>query len=349
MAKKTASTARKTVLYRRCVITPKSTQTLQQLVAAALVAQPKASDRYEPLNAQSTELRCIGKHVVSSNCLCGYLTTFERGAAQPVIGDDPTAVSLRLGALPPPPAQKGGVQQQYVPGVVYFAIYQNHLALVQSSAIRSNALENHLSWLLKERTNQLAATDSFALSDEAQKATKAKIRKSHVKSISLGQPLMAEEIVTLPAAAQGADKGHQKAPATNAAKKQRKFRPQGPMVDLIRSYFTDQSDFEKLGLDEVFDGNLEVWIEIRYPKRKRTRPEDAMKLMDTLGVALRDIEGDQVALQLADGSKVTGKELKISAPLDFPVLAHNLPDESKLWDEMSAWLLAQLAHGVVDP
>lgn len=337
-----SSNAQRTISYRRCVITPKQQQTLQQLVSAAITSKSKASDRLEPLNPQSTELRCIGHHSIVSGCLCGYLTTFERGATQPVIDDDPQAASLRLGMLPPPPAKKGGVQQQYVPGVVYFAISGNHVALVQSASMRGSALEAHLSWLLKERTNQLAATHAFALSDEAQKATREKIKRSRVKRIALGQPMMTEVAAQeLPVDPITKPKTKQKAP--------KKFKPTGATLDLLRSYFSDDSSFESLGLDGVFDGNLEMWIEIRFPARKRTKPEDAMALMDTLGVALRDIESEQVELELEDGSRVRGQELKISSTIDVAVLANKLPDEKKLWDSMVSWLTLQLQNGVVDP
>lgn len=337
-----SSNAQRIISYRRCVITPKQQQTLQQLVSAAITSKPKPSDRLEPLNPQSTQLRFIGDHTIVSGCLCGYLTTFERGATQPVIDDDPQAASLRLGMLPPPPAKKGGVQQQFVPGVVYFAISGNHVALVQSASMRGAALEAHLSWLLKERTNQLAATHAFALSDEAQKATRDKIKKSRVKRIALGQPMMTEVAAQeLPAVTNTKPKAKQKAP--------KKFKPTGATLDLLRSYFSDDSSFESLGLDGVFDGNLEMWIEIRFPARKRTKPEDAMALMDTLGVALRDIESEQVELELEDGSKVRGQELKISSTIDVAVLANKLPDQKKLWDSMVSWLTLQLQNGVVDP
>ncbi|MBP6894315.1 MAG: hypothetical protein KBC94_07825 [Pseudacidovorax sp.] len=335
----------KAVSYRRCVLSPKQNVTLQQLVAAALVDKAKASDRFQPMNAQSTQFRCIGAHDVVSGCLVGYLTVFERGAAQPVINDDADATTLKLGALAPPKAEDGGVQQQFVPGVVYFAIHQNHLAIVQSASIRANALESHLSWLLKERTSHLPATVGLVLSDEAQKATKEKIRQSHVKKIALGQPLMEQvQPEELPSEVeQPAPKGQKK------GMKPAKFRPHGPAVEFLRSFFPDENQFEKLGFDEVFDGNLEVWIEVRYPKRKRSKPEDAVKFMDTLGIALRDVEGDQVALELADGKTVTGKELKIASTLEAPLLANGLPDHQKLWDAMVGWMLGQISNGVIDP
>ncbi len=339
-------TTTKTVSYRRCEISPKPGQNLQQLIGAALVKHPKPGNRYEPLNPQSTELRCIGMHYVESNCLCGFMTSFERGAAQPVVADDPAAASLRLGALVPPPAKNGTAQQQYVPGVLYFVVYNNHVVIVQSHSMRSGAFEAHLNWLLKSRTSELPATSIFALSNEAQKATKAKIQQSHVKAISLGQPLMSQ--VAVPVAPQ-ADGSGDVPPKSPRRKTESKFRPEGPMLDLLRNLFSDENDFEKLGLDEVFDGNLEVWIEIRYPKRKRTRAEDAVKLMDTLGVALRDLEGDQVSLELANGHKVSGNELKISGVVEAPLLNNKLPDEKRLLSAMVAWLTAQIENGVVDP
>lgn len=335
----------KTVYYRRCLIASDQKRDLQQLIGAALVTHPKPGGRYEPLNSQSTELRCIGKHSTISNCLCGYVTSFERGAAQPVVADDPAAASLQLGALAPPQPKKGQASQQYVPGVIYFVIHKNHVAFVSTHAMRSSALEAHFNWLLKSRTTELDATVPFSLSDEAQKVTKEKIKKSHVRSIAIGQPLMSEVGVPAVIEQDGIVVGSKK----QTKKAQSAFKPQGPMLELIRNLFDDENEFEKLGLDEVFDGNLEVWIEIRYPKRKRSRPEDAVKLMDTLGVALRDIEGDQVSLELENGHRVSGKDLKISGTVDVTPLQHNLPDQDKLWSSMISWLNAQITNGVIDP
>lgn len=340
------STISKTVSYRRCEISPKQGKNLQQLIGAALVKHPRPADRYEPLNAKSSELRCIGMHYVENNCLCGFMTSFERGAAQPVIADDAGAASLRLGALAPPLATNGAAQQQFVPGVLYFVAHQNHVAIVQSHSMRSGAFETHLNWLLKSRTSELPATSTFALSNEAQKATKAKIRQSHVKAIAIGQPLMSEVALAAPIAN---SEGKAAPAAKKRSKAESKFTPTGPMLDLIRNFFEDQSDFEKLGLEDVFDGNLEVWIEIRYPKRKRIRPEDSVKLMDALGIALRDIEGDQVSLELANGHKVSGNDLKISGTVDAQLLNNKLPDEKQLLSAMIAWLTAQIENGVVDP
>ena len=346
------STATKTINYRRCVIGGDQTRNLQQLIGAALSTFAKPSDRYEPMNPDSSELRCIAHNDIINGCLCGYMTSFERGASQPVVADDPVASSLRLSALSPPPAKKGSAQQQYVPGVLYFAIFQNHVTYVSTHAMRSSTFESHLNWLLKSRTSELDATTPFALSDEAQKVTKAKIRKSHVKAISIGQPLMSEVVETKAITNSSANQTFAIDEQKFKSKKQKaqsKFSPQGPMFELIRNLFNDENEFEKLGLDEIFEGNLEVWVEIRYPKRKRSQPEDTVKLMDTLGVALRDLEGDQVVLELQNGHRVSGKELKISGTVEAEIQVNKLPDEGRLLTEMVRWLKQQIEHGVIDP
>lgn len=340
MAKKT--TVSKATSYRRCTINPKQGQTLQQLVSAALVNLTKVDARLEPLDSEAKEFRVIGKHKVVNGFLCGYLSTFTRGRSQPTITDEPTATALSLGAAPPPNPVKGAKQQQYIPGVVYFAIFGNHVAVIQNTTMRSVTLESHLNWLLKSKTSTLLPTTQFALSDQAQKATVERIKKSHVKNIALGQPLMADFVPTVDTT------GPIGGQTSKSPKKDHKFKPQGPMVELIKQFF-ETEDFEKLGLDKVFDGNLEVWIEIRYPKRRRSNPEDAIKLMDNLGLALRDIEGDQVKLQLANGHTVSGHDLKVSGTIETLVLANGLPDEDQAWEKMTEWLGSQIKNGVVDP
>ena len=338
MQKKTNLT--KTVAYRRALILPKQGQTLQQLLSGSLVNLTTASQRTEPLDSQSTEVRVIGQHKVVNNMLCGYLSTFERGKSQLVITDDPSAVNLSLGAIPPPNSVKGGKKQEFIPGVIFFTVFENHVALTQSTTMRGSSLENHFAWLLKSKTSALAATAGLVLSDEAQKATKERIRQSHVKSIAFGQPLMSE--FTAPKSSSIDQREAVQEP------EKKRFKPSGPMYELLKQIFDDKK-FESLGLNEAFDGNLEVWIELRYPKRKRSKAEDTIQLMDNLGIGLRDIEGDQVTLQLANGHKVSGKDLKVTGNISIASDTAGQPDKDQVWVELTSWLANQVKNGVVDP
>lgn len=341
MCSDAVKTLKKSVNYRRSSISPNPGRNLQQLLDSVLDKIKLPAERYEPLNPLSTELRFIGATKKIKNCTCGYLSTFERGAVQPVVADDPNADALRIGSIPPPIAEEGKPQEQYIPGLLYFVVFKDHVVIAQNSSVRANAFEYHLNWLFKSKTDTLASTDMFALSDEAQKATKQKITESHIKAISFGQPLME------PVTQKDIQSDSPQAPKGKKAATQ--FRPGGAMLDLIKNIFSGSDGFEKLGLDQIYDGNLEIWIEVRYPKRSRSRPESSVKLMDTLGVALRDIEGEHVSLELANGHKVKGSELKISGSVKATERNDKLPDENSLYEAMVNWLKLQIDSGVVDP
>lgn len=333
MAKKT--TAKRRVHYRKTEFTGKQKQSLQQLVSAALTQHPLVQDRTEAIDAQATEVRLISKHLDVNGFLCGHLVSFERGRYQAMISDDPKAKSLSLTAMSAP--KQGNVQHQWVPGVLYFAIRDNHVIVVQSAAVRTTAFENHLAWLLRAKSNLLNAQQGFVLKDEPQPATKERIKRAHVKSVSIGRPLMSET---------SADAGT----VTLGEKTLKKFRPDNAFINLFKEILEDDTRFEKLGLeDSLFDGNLEVWIEIRYPKRKRSTPENAVQLLDNLGIALRDIDDNQARLQLKDGTVVEGKELRISSDLEIEVDAKGLPVDKDLFEQMGSWLQLQMKNGIISP
>lgn len=332
MAKKKPTTTRK-VYYRRARFSNRTSQSLQQCVAQALGTQTTIGQRLEALGSMASEFRCIAGWRNHGHYLCGHLVTFERGRYQAIIDDDPNAKVLKLSALAPPKSSNR-IQQQYVPGVLYFVMHKNHVVVMQTSAMRASALEQHLLWLLRSKTQTIPAQQGFGLSDEPQKATRERIRKSHVKSVMIGRPLM--ESVSL-------EDDERKTNVT-------KFKPEGVVLSFLREML-DQNQFEKLGLeDSLFDGNLEVWIQIRHPKRVRAKPADAVKLLDDISIALRDLEEDEARLRLNDGSVVTGKELKISGDVEVVMAeAKGMLDEQDTYDQMIAWLERQLKNGVVTP
>lgn len=325
-----STATQKSVYYRRARFTESMSRSLQQMLSEAVTMQDHIRDRLETMDSAATEFRVISACKQEGSFLCGRLTTFERGGFQLVIADDPDAKSLPLSAIEPP--NQDGVPHQFATGILYFCIFQNHIAVIQSTALKAGAFEQHLAWLLRAKTSVLAPEQGVALSDEPQQATRDRIKKSHVKSVKLGRPFMDETVLASTEQAHGTS--------------QTKFKPSGPLVTMIKEWI-DPTQFERLGLEEgVFDGNLEVWIEIRYPKRLRTRPEDSVRLLDDLAIALRDMDEDQARLELADGTVVTGNQLKITGRIDVKMSA-GLLDESDLYTNMREWLETLIRDGVI--
>lgn len=300
------------------------------MLSDALTKLDHVRDRLEATDSGATEFRVISASRSEGGFLCGRLTTFERGRFQVVIADDPDATDLPLSAIEPP--NKAGIQHQFATGILYFCIFRNHVAVVQSAALKAGRFEQHLAWLLRDKTELLTAQQGVALSDEPQPATRERIRKTHVKSIMLGRPLLEQPVIEATTAGSG--------------KAQTRFRGSGPFISLIKDWI-EPTQFERLGLEEgVFDGNLEVWIEFRYPKRLRSNPEDAVRLLDDLALALRDIDEDEARLELADGTRIAGNQLKISGKLGITV-TDGLIDESELYSSMRGWLEKLIRDGVI--
>ena len=325
-----ANSIQKTVYYRRARFSESMPRTAQQMISEALGKLSHVRDRLEATDSAASEFRVISASRSEAGFLCGRLTTFERGGFQVVIADDPDATDLPLSAIEPP--EKGGVPHQFAKGMLYFCIFQNHVAIVQSASLKAGHFEQHLAWLLRDKTSTLTAQQGVALSDEPQPATRERIKKAHVKSVMLGRPLMETSVIV---------------PASDApGKAQTKFKGAGALITLIKEWI-DPVQFERIGLEEgVFDGNLEVWIEIRYPKRSRSRPEDAVLLLDDLALALRDLDENQVCLELVDGTRIVGNELKISGKVEA-LVSTGLLDEGDLYSSMREWLETLIRDGVI--
>lgn len=324
------SSSDKSVYYRRTRFSEPQTRTLQQMVSEALTNHPLVRDRLEAIDAAASEFRVISAKKAVGTFLCGRLTTFQRGGYQVVIKDDPDATDLPLSAIEAPDTD--GVPHQFATGMLYFCILNDHVAVIQSASLKARGFEQHLAWLLRGKTGILAPHHGLALSDEPQEVTRERIRKSHVKSVLLGRPLL-DDTVSI-------------APPDGKGKAQTKFRPTGPMLEFLKGMI-DPTQFERLDIeDRVFDGNLEVWIELRYPKRQRNRPEDSVKLLDDLALALRDFDEDQSRLELADGTTVVGSQLKIASRVSVS-MKDGLIVESELYDGMCGWIESLIQNGVI--
>lgn len=323
---------RKTVHYRRCQFHPQSDQTLQQLILAAMNQKPLTGDRTETIDPAASSFRVIGGCKEIGSMVCGTVLVFERGSYQIVVNDDPSAKSLILAAMQPP--QNGTVRQQFVPGVLFFAAFENHVAVVQSTSLRTTGFEQHLAWLLRGQCGLLSKQHGLVLADEPNKKTKDLLRSSSVKALSVGKPFM------VPAEENPSDEG------VPGEKDVSKLKPDAGVLSALRSFLPGDG-FSDLDLDDtVFDGELEVWLEIRYPAYARSRPENTAKLMDSLAVALRDQEEESVELELEDGTRVRGKDLKISSQINL-VLVDGVPDVDAFHSEMVSWLTNLLRTGMV--
>lgn len=329
------TTGKRAIRYFRAHFNDGVSQNLQQLLAAAVSKKGKIQDRLQTIDAAASATRVITRCKEEDGFLCGHLTMFERGSWQLVITDDPNATELSFEAVQPPTDRKTAKQQQWVQGALFFVVARNHVAVIQSQALKASAFEHYLAWLLRDRTELLTAQQGFALVDEPMPATEARIRKAHIKRVRLGRPLLNETEVEETTSVVGKPMGQV-------------FKASGSMIQVIKELM-DASQFEKLNLEKrVLEGNLELWIELRHPARVRSKPEDSVRLLDDLALGFRSLDEDEVQLQLADGTTVKGTDLRVTGNVTFSV-SKGVPVEADLFVNMREWLRNQIKNGLVKP
>jgi hypothetical protein len=156
----------KTFLYKRAsfqkVVAP---NTLQSLIGAALKSYPKAKDRHENPNADSVTFRLInyngphGLNGTGGKFLGCEMFSYNKGADQGAINFSDDAEQLDVDSVTP---EQG---KEFLEGTVYFGVLDDHVIVMQSSALRCSELERHLNWFLKRKAEVISEENHLELSD----------------------------------------------------------------------------------------------------------------------------------------------------------------------------------------
>ena len=334
---------RKNIIYKRAEIVHED-NSLQKLLEKALSKEGtcfKASDRREHPNPDQGSVRFINRHTMHSGMFFGQLIFFEPGRSQTYIELDDDADTYTIDALTPESLNdtksKEQKRKEFVESMLYFGVYENHLVLLQSTALKSRDLEAHLAWLLGTRTESLKNNSALILKDKPTEETLKRIVKSPVKSVHLGTPV---ETFGPEQSESKLDEG----PSGTGFTKAVKWIPKGIGADLIKAALGEDW-LNSLKLEDALDeANLQVNLEITY-LRKTT--STGQKMLDNIASSLRHIEPDDVKIELNGGGLVKGNDLKLTGPISVQY-NNGLIDESDLYSHMHSWLLQKIEQDEID-
>lgn len=80
----------------------------------------------------------------------GSLLIYSRGRNQPLVTEDDAATEMPVEQIAPPPSS-AGARRDFIESLLFFGIKDNHVILLQSSALRARQLETHLAGSFKQR------------------------------------------------------------------------------------------------------------------------------------------------------------------------------------------------------
>lgn len=324
---------RKTVWYKRAVLGTVSNQNLQTVLVSALRKLPTTGARLRrPGGGSDIGFELINGHASRYSMLCGNFVSFEAGRRQPYLHGLDTAPSFDLDAIAPPEGN-AKERREFLEGVAYFAIHENHVLICQSKAAGAREFERYLNWILWEATNVLPKPTAVVLSDQPSKKLVDKLNRNPIKSVRFGTPLEYESV-----SADETPRGYKRVTVS----------PRGVGADILKALFSN-SIFDNASLtDAIENDNIEVEVTVRF-KHKQHISDSGDGLLRSIAKAARHMDSDDFAIELHHAGTIKGDELRIHDSFDVQVSDAGLIREDDLNQSMATWLQSLLDAKMIDP
>lgn len=349
-----AEAVTKTIHYKRAVISGGGD--LQEILGRVFAEGSPAhrvGQRKEIVSADTNSFRVINHKRDYNGMLFCQMIYFEPGRSQAYITLNDDAESYALDALTnealnniEAPAEREQHRKEFVDSFLYFGVFENHLVVLQSSALRSRELEAHLGWLIGS-FGGVAVGTAIILQDQPSQETFERVARAPVKKIEIGSPMTTAQVVP-----EGERQVQQNAAPVQPEEEQGidarrvRFFPTGFAGDVIKAAL-GADWFNRLDLEEDLDeANLKVSLEITYV-RQTTRV--GQRMLDNIATSLRHVDEADVRISLNGGGEIKGNDLKLSGPISVAKLENGLLDEGVLYHKMHGWLVGKLRQGEADP
>lgn len=314
----------KSVWYKRAQHTL-SGQTLQSLLNSALAALADPFQRLWAPNGEQGDKFAINGFTTFKGALAGQFVCFEPGQRQPIITLASGNPSFDITAI-----TAGAAGKEFLEGICYFLIFQDHILFVNSKALGTKEFERYVLWLLAEATKTIDPTAVVSISDQPPTATQRKVANKKLRGVTFGTPLR-------PTAT----------PAVVDGKSMVVYKADAPSWEGLRG-FLGSKVIDKLKLTQALDeAQLEVQVTVRV-KGARTVSSDAHKMLGELAKAARHFDPEDVEMEVQGVGVVKGDEMKIHK--SFSVKLHEsggLVDEGELWQKVLDWLRQMIDDGTV--
>lgn len=316
----------KTFIYKRVefdYLSPKlGTKTLKDMLNLALAKKNKPLERSEKINENDEMRRVIGHYKSDGAYLCGQVMLYEKGMEILFLvgSDDETSFDVESACLSD--ATEDGKKREVLQGALYFVVFENHMAVLQSQSVTVKSLEQHLNWLLKECSEDLDKNINIILNNEPKESAIAAVSEGNFKSVKIGAPLAYPEQhqTSLDISTnQDSEAEHKKLAAG---------------IEWLKSILPDKAWSDKLNLPEDVS-NLEVTVEVKY---NRTASIEGRKWLDDFARATRHYDPEDTVIKTDKGRTITGSELRLMDRRTVTV-NNGVIDRYDAYEKLCAWLV----------
>lgn len=307
---------------------------LQKRLSAALrQLDDNLGLRREKLDKDGLNQRFIIGSRTSNGLRVGMLIRYTRGNNQAIVADvddDTNVKDIQLEQLAPPPSEPGK-RREFLEGILYFGIRDNHVILVQSNALQAKHLSDHLNWLLgkaplaDEEPNylRLIHRPKASLRDKTVSGVKSIVFQQSLQFTpeqkALTESVSQSREIVLSSGAEG--------------------RANSILNSFLSTFGVKTVDFS----DALETGDVEVKLEILY---KKPGKRDGRQMLDGVVAALGDGLDEHVTLTVPGIGSVRGDQVKIHQSFTVPAPG-GLADPATVFKTMHEWLENLLQNRMV--
>jgi len=314
-------TKKRVFICKRADFLSQETRTLQTVLEEALKACPKTGQRVQAISNEGDEVkRVLNEHRHVGAAIGGVLYRYTPGQHQVVVTPNPDASEWPVAQVLPP-TSSGKQKAEFVDGLLFFLIFENHVIVSQSAALRTGQLEDYLSNFLRDTAKVTNANEMVILKDvPSEKLRKEGLAK--VRSVSFGLALA--NVVKEPP-----EKGsrNRKETILHVLNNQR--------LALVESTLKAFGiDVPAAGLTSDDAEAVEVLIQLRVGGR---RIEEANELLDQVGNLFANTPDRDYEVEFEDGAKMKGSELVVRTTSTVESEG-GVPKTNSVWKEMARYL-----------
>lgn len=312
----------KVAVYKRAHFT-KPTPPLQDLLHDVITKAAAEDIEWKPSETSDIR-RLVNRTANREGCFCFEFLQFEAGKDQLLLTKGKKQKHYPIASEPVPPAPNG-LPREIVESALFGAVYKNHLALVQTSALKSDALETYLLWLLNDRFLYIPEGGTLGLLDEPTAEAKRAVRKDPIKKITFGEGLTFRH---------AGNSGQKRDDAVELSE-----HWTGLPMRVLEAVLGEKELNNFLSAKKILDPeNIKVKVEVSYVRKT---DDNGTAVLNALAQAGRHADENQCSIILKGGSEIHGKDLKLKGEIRVES-QNNIPFAESMFNEISNWLISQV-------
>lgn len=320
----------RTANYRRCYLTDGQNhdasggETLQSLIIAASKSVKRPWLR--PIGVGDTAHQLLTDLVSKNSCICGEIVFYEAGRKIPLVDVEGDGSTWRDTIHP---KDSMGKDRKFQEHSLYFAIRENHVAVIQSVSLNSDDLQSLLAWMLQTKA-ALVPNALISLQNLPSKAALQKLKDHKIKAIKFGERLFTKIKEETP------PDPDRKQPLKRKRYTHR-IATSARIVDVLVGLGIAQPIIDKLSKNPD-PGAIQVDVEIRYQSRSE---KEATAVLQSLASTLGSQDGLDTEIILDGKSSIKGDELTLRGSIIVQHPFGCISSDDAL-SKLSKWLAEQI-------